>query len=76
MEITVHADAILAPLEGCANESLKRLLAGRLNVPRSAVRIVSGENSRNKRVSVAGVTRAQVQALCSPSGNACRKARD
>jgi uncharacterized protein YggU (UPF0235/DUF167 family) len=31
-----------------------------LNVPVSAVRIVSGEKSRNKRVSVVGVTRAQV----------------
>jgi uncharacterized protein len=63
------------PMEGRANDSLRRLLAGRLNVPLSAVRIVSGENSSNKRVSVAGVTRAQLQALCSPPGNASTKAR-
>jgi uncharacterized protein (TIGR00251 family) len=52
------------PLEGRANESLRRLLAGRLNVPLSAVRIISGENSRNKRIAVAGVTRERVLALC------------
>jgi uncharacterized protein len=52
------------PLEGRANESLRRLLAERLNVPLSAVRIISGENSRNKRIAVAGVTRERVLALC------------
>lgn len=52
------------PLEGRANESLRRLLAGRLNVPLSAVRIISGENSRNKRIAVAGVTRERVLAFC------------
>jgi uncharacterized protein len=52
------------PLEGRANESLRRLLAGRLNVHLSAVRIISGENSRNKRIAVAGVTRERVLAFC------------
>lgn len=46
------------PVEGRANE------AERLNLPVSAVRIVSGENRRNKRVAVAGITREQVLALC------------
>ena len=45
------------PVEGRANDSLRRLLAEHLNVPVSAVRIVAGENSRNKRVSIAGVSR-------------------
>jgi uncharacterized protein len=53
------------PVEGRANDSLRRLLAEHLNVAVSAVRIVSGENSRNKRVSITGVTRAQVLTLCS-----------
>jgi len=52
------------PVEDRANEALRRLLATRLKVPLSAVRIVGGEKSRNKRVSVAGVTRAQVASLC------------
>ena len=51
------------PVEDRANDALRRLLAARLNVPVSAVRIVGGEKSRNKRVSVAGVTRAQLAAL-------------
>ncbi|HKM90194.1 MAG TPA: DUF167 domain-containing protein [Candidatus Acidoferrales bacterium] len=51
------------PVEGEANEALVRLLAARLNVPKSAVRIVSGERGRTKRVAVRGVTAAQVRAL-------------
>ena len=51
------------PVEDRANDALRRLLAARLNVPVSAVRIVGGEKSRNKRVSVVGVTRAQVASL-------------
>jgi uncharacterized protein (TIGR00251 family) len=51
------------PVEDRANDALRRLLAARLNVPVSAVRIVGGEKSRNKRVVVAGITRAQVNSL-------------
>jgi uncharacterized protein (TIGR00251 family) len=51
------------PVEERANDALRRFLAARLNVPVSAVRIVGGEKSRNKRVAVAGVTRAQVISL-------------
>jgi len=51
------------PVDDRANEALRRLLAERLKVPVSAVRIVTGEKSRTKRVSIAGVTRAQVAAL-------------
>lgn len=62
------------PVKGRANDSLRRLLAEHLNVPVAAVRIVVGENNRNKRVSVTGVTRAQVLALCSSPGNTAGKA--
>jgi uncharacterized protein len=51
------------PVDDRANEALRRLLAERLKVPASAVRIVAGEKSRTKRVSISGVTRAQVAAL-------------
>jgi uncharacterized protein (TIGR00251 family) len=47
------------PLEDRANQAVRRLLADRLNVSVSAVRIVAGEKSRNKRVAIAGVSRAQ-----------------
>jgi uncharacterized protein (TIGR00251 family) len=63
------------PVGGRANDSLRRLLAEHLNVPVSAVRIVAGENNRNKRVSIAGITRTQVLALCSSAGNAAGQAR-
>ncbi len=48
------------PVDDRANEALRRLLAERLKVPVSAVRIVAGEKSRTKRVSIAGVTRERV----------------
>jgi uncharacterized protein (TIGR00251 family) len=50
------------PVDGRANEALRRLLAERLHVAASAVQIVAGEKSRTKRVSVEGVSRAQVVA--------------
>lgn len=51
------------PVNDRANEALRRLLAGRLNVPLAAVRIASGERSRTKRVEIRGVSAAQIQAL-------------
>jgi uncharacterized protein (TIGR00251 family) len=51
------------PVDDRANKALCRVLAERLNVPLSAVRIVAGEKNRTKRVAVAGVTRAQIAAL-------------
>ncbi|MEO8433723.1 MAG: DUF167 domain-containing protein [Pyrinomonadaceae bacterium] len=40
------------PVDGAANEEVKRLIARRLGVPRSAVEIVAGETSRLKRLRV------------------------
>ena len=51
---------IAPPVEDRANEALRRFLAARLKVPISAVRIVAGERSRHKRVSISGVSRAQI----------------
>jgi uncharacterized protein len=53
------------PVDDRANEALRRLLAARLKVPLSAVRIASGDRSRTKRVEVRGVTAAVVQGLAS-----------
>jgi uncharacterized protein len=55
------------PLEDRANQALCRLLANRLNVPASAVRILAGGKSRTKRVCIAGVSRAQILSLLSAS---------
>ncbi|HKV04769.1 MAG TPA: DUF167 domain-containing protein [Candidatus Acidoferrales bacterium] len=51
------------PVEGRANDALRRLLAGCLKVPVSAVRIVAGEKSHLKRVEISGVTKLQIAAL-------------
>jgi len=51
------------PVDDRANEALRRFLAERLKAPVSAVRILSGEKSRNKRVQISGVTREQIVAL-------------
>lgn len=52
------------PVDNRANEALRKLLAARLKVPVSAVRIAAGEHSRMKQVEVAGVSAAIVRALC------------
>jgi uncharacterized protein len=54
------------PVDGRANDALRRLLAHSLNVPLGAVKIVAGEANRTKRVSVTGVSPAQVLALGAP----------
>ena len=46
-----------------ANEALVEFLAQLLKRPKSAVRILSGERSRTKRVEIRGVTRQQILAL-------------
>ena len=50
------------PVEGAANAALIDFLSKTLDVPRRAVRIVSGEHSRRKRVAIAGVTLEHVRA--------------
>jgi len=50
-------------LENRANEALVDFLAALLKRPKSAVRILSGERSRNKRIQIQGATRAEVLAL-------------
>ena len=49
------------PVEGKANRALIRFLAGKLAVPGNRVRIMSGENSRIKRVEIAGLDESRVR---------------
>jgi uncharacterized protein (TIGR00251 family) len=51
------------PVEGAANEALIAFFSSALHVPRRAVRIVSGDRSRHKRVAIDGVTSEQIRAL-------------
>jgi uncharacterized protein (TIGR00251 family) len=50
------------PVEGRANEALRRLIAKRARVPVGRVRIVRGERSRDKVVAVAGLDAAALRA--------------
>jgi len=47
------------PVEGRANEALRRLLADRLGVPVSAVEVASGAASRVKRLRISGLTETE-----------------
>lgn len=50
------------PVDGAANEALLRLLAKHLDLPRSALRIVSGDTARTKVVEVDGIAEATARA--------------
>jgi len=47
------------PVEGRANAALERLLAGALGLPKTAVRVVGGAQSRDKTVAVEGITQEE-----------------
>ena len=47
-------------LENRANEALVEFLALLLKTPKAAVRILSGDRSRTKRIEIRGVTKQQV----------------
>ncbi len=49
------------PVEGRANEALRKLLAKRLRVPRGAVTVVSGESGRDKVIEVEGLDEAELR---------------
>jgi uncharacterized protein len=50
-------------LEGRANDALIEFLAQLLKTPKGAVRILSGERSRVKRLEIRGVTRQRIERL-------------
>jgi uncharacterized protein len=50
-----------APVDGAANDALMVLLARALDLPRRAVRIVSGERNRNKRLEIDGLTLDEIR---------------
>jgi uncharacterized protein (TIGR00251 family) len=59
LKIRVQAPAV----DGRANEGLIDFLAQLLNLPKSAVRILSGERSRIKRVEMRGVSKRHIELL-------------
>jgi uncharacterized protein len=59
LKVRLRAPAV----EDRANEALMEFLAQLLKTPKSAVRILSGERSRTKRIEIRGVSRQQVLGL-------------
>jgi uncharacterized protein (TIGR00251 family) len=59
LKVRLQAPAV----EDRANEALIEFLARLLKTPKSAVRILSGERSRSKRLEIRGVTQQQILAL-------------
>ena len=59
LKVRLRAPAV----EDRANEALVEFLAQLLKTPRSAVRILSGERSRTKRLEIRGVTQQQILLL-------------
>lgn len=56
LKVRLRAPAV----EDRANEALVEYLAQLLKRPKSAVRILSGERSRTKRIEISGLTRQQI----------------
>jgi uncharacterized protein len=59
LRVRLQAPAV----ENRANEALCEYLADLLKTPKSAVRILSGDRSRMKRLEIRGVTKQQLLAL-------------
>jgi uncharacterized protein (TIGR00251 family) len=53
------------PVDGRANEALRRFLGNHLGIPQRDIEIVSGETSRTKRVRVVGLSRDEIEAKLS-----------
>lgn len=67
----LHGDAIklritAPPVDGKANEAVIRFVAELFGIPKSAVSIESGESSRSKRLSLAGVSAAAANRVLLP----------
>jgi uncharacterized protein len=59
LKVRLQASAV----ENRANEALVEYLARLLKTPKAAVRILSGERSRTKRVEIRGITKRQILGL-------------
>lgn len=48
------------PVDGKANAVLRQWLAKQLEVPRHTIQLLAGEKSREKRISISQLTRAEI----------------
>ncbi|MGH2807014.1 MAG: DUF167 domain-containing protein [Actinomycetota bacterium] len=63
--VGIHGSALklkvtAPPVEGRANRAAEELVAETLGIPRSAVRVTSGETSRHKRLAISGISGEKV----------------
>ena len=63
----VRGDALLvrlaaAPVDGAANDALVAFLAEIFDVPRRDITLVSGHTSRDKRITISGLSEARLAA--------------
>ena len=54
------------PVEGQANRQIISFLAKLFRVPKSAIVIAGGEQGRNKRLTIAGISLAEASAILAP----------
>ena len=59
---TLYVKIAAPPVEGAANAALVKFIAKSLGLRKSQVRLVSGEKSREKTISIAGITQSDLRA--------------
>ena len=64
LRVTVTAP----PVDGAANDAVRRLLADALGVAPSAISVVRGERGRDKVVRIGGITETQLRARLAEQG--------
>ena len=72
-EVTWEGEALKVwltapPVDGAANEALIKLLAERLELPKSALRIIHGATGRQKVLEIEGMSATEVARKLQPSG--------
>jgi uncharacterized protein YggU (UPF0235/DUF167 family) len=71
----MHGDALrvrlaASPVEGAANDALRRFVADQLGIPLSDVVVVSGYTGRLKRLSVSGMDHVSAMSRLLPDPDA------
>jgi len=71
----MHGDALRVrlaapPVEGAANDALRRFVADQLGIPISDVVVVSGSTGRRKRLSVSGMDHVSAMSRLLPETDA------
>ena len=51
------------PVEGAANKECIRFLSDMLGVKRSQIKIIAGHRSKNKKVSISGIKRRDIEGV-------------